>query len=269
MNSSSLATQSLTVPQPAVQPPAVLPPGVALSVLPPPVVPLPALNEKVTISPLGLHIREPLTFEEWSALAGKIGSALRSMAFVIGDWLVYGEDHFDWDAKKGQTAGGSGGRRKVSAERNAQATSATGIDRAVLKNYAYVSRRVPMSLRNDRLSWDHHRVVAKLPPDEQKRWLAIATNPNDRLSARRLRVSVARGEVVSVESMGVPPSERGIANHIPWVNRLCAWWNQTGGPGWLKTRTPEQIAAILRDFQPVADIILTLETAKTARKMPR
>ena len=66
--------------------------------------------------------------------------------------------------------------------------------------------------------------------------------------------------------MGVLPSERGIANHIPWVNRLCAWWNHAGGPAWLKTRTPEQIAAILRDFQPVANIIQTLETA---RKMPR
>ena len=223
--------------------------------------PLPALNEKVTISPLGLHIREPLTFEEWSALAGKIGSALRSMAFVIGDWLVYGEDNFDNDAKNRPTAGGSG-RRKVTAERYAKATGTTGIDRAVLKNYACVSRRVPLSLRNDRLSWDHHRVVAKLPPDEQKRWLTVATNPNDRLSARRLRVSVARGEVVSVETMGVPPSERGISNHIPHINRLCAWWNQTGGSAWLKTRTPEQIAAILRDFQPVVDILHTLQTAR-------
>ena len=223
--------------------------------------PLPALNEKVAISPLGLCIREPLTFEEWSALAGNIGSALRSMAFVVGDWLVYGEEHFDSNAKNGQTAGGSG-RRKVSAERYSQATSATGIDRAVLKNYTYVSRRVPLSLRNDRLSWDHHRVIAKLPPDEQKRWLTVATNPNDRLSARRLRISVARGEVVSVDTMSVPPSERGISNHIPWINRLCAWWNQTGGPDWLKTRTPEQIAAILRDFQPVADIMHALQTAR-------
>ena len=180
---------------------------------------------------------------------------------MIGDWLVYGEDHFDSNAKNGQ-AGGDRGGRKVTAERYAQAAAATGIDRAVLKNFAYVSRRVPLSVRNDDLSWEHHRVVAKLQRDEQKRWLKIATGQDERLSARRLRVSIAHGAVVPVEAMGVPPSERGITNHIPWINRLCAWWSHTGGPAWLKTRTGEQIAAILRDFQPVVNIIQTLEAAR-------
>ena len=119
------------------------------------------LNEKVAITPLGLQFRTDLTFEEWSALAGEIGGALRSMAFVLGDWLVSGEDHFE----------------------------------------------------------------------------------------KQLLLP------------GFEASACAIANHIPFINRLCAWWNHVGGRDWLKTRTPEQIAAILRDFQPVTDLIASLQTA--------
>ena len=224
------------------------------------------LNAKIAISPLGLQFREDLTFSEWCALASQLGSAVRSMAFVLGDWLVYGEDHFE---KQLLLPGfeENGPRQRLSAERYEQAHAATGIDRVVLKNYAYVSRKVPMSLRNDVLSWEHHRVVAKLKTDEQKRWLEIACTDDERLSARRLRVSIARGEVVPVEAMGLPVAGRGIANHIPFINRLSAWWTQVGGDDWLKTRTPEQIAAMVRDFQSVTVIIRSLHAA-SARSTP-
>jgi len=219
------------------------------------------LNDKIAVSPLGLEFHQELTFEEWSALAPQLGTALRSMSFVIGDWLVYGEDHFEKQLQLPGLEDNGVTRRRISAERYAQARQATGLDLVILKNYAYVSRRVPMSLRNDLLSWEHHRTVAKLQQDEQKRWLGIAATANDKLSSRRLRVSIARGQVVPVEAMSAPPSERGIANHIPFINRLCGWWSHVGGPDWIATRTPEQVAAMLRDFQPVAEIISFLQTA--------
>ena len=36
------------------------------------------------------------------------------------------------------------------------------MDKNSLHNFAFVSRRVPRSLRNRRISWEHHRKVAKL-----------------------------------------------------------------------------------------------------------
>jgi hypothetical protein len=47
------------------------------------------------------------------------------------------------------------------------AIAATGLDRSTLHNYAYVSRSIPYSLRTERLSWEHHRLMAKLPGDQQ------------------------------------------------------------------------------------------------------
>ena len=212
-------------------------------------------TEKITVSPLGLSISGELTFDEWSALAPQIGSALRSMAFVIGDWLAYGEEHFVQQPLPGMEDFCTERATKIKSDRYEAARAATGIDKATLKNYAYVSRRVPMSLRNELLSWEHHKAVAKLDEPKQLEWLAAAARLDDRLTVRRLRASIISGRILSPEELSIPPAEQGITNHIPYINRLCGWWKHIDGPQWIKGRTREQIAALLRDFEPVATII--------------
>lgn len=45
---------------------------------------------KFKTTPLGIEQYSQLTVEEWKNLGACIGSAARSMAFVIGDWIMYG-----------------------------------------------------------------------------------------------------------------------------------------------------------------------------------
>ena len=220
------------------------------------------MHEKISISPIGLIVREGLSFEEWSALAPQLGTAVKSMAFVIGDWLVYGEDHFTPGSGKATTAP----RSQIPAERFELVRSATGIDAGTLRNYAYVSRRVPISLRNEALSWEHHKTVAKLAAPAQQHWLSVAASSSEKISSRRLRESIVRNRLVAVEEMAAPPSEQGVANHIPPINRLAAWWNQAGGEQWLRSRSPEQLAALLRDFRPVIDILDSIESRTAERR---
>jgi TPP-dependent trihydroxycyclohexane-1,2-dione (THcHDO) dehydratase len=85
------------------------------------------------------------------------------MEFVIGDWLVYGEQNF---AKS----------RRVDPGRYKEALRMTGIYYGVLLDYAYVSRNVSLSVRTDKLSWFHHRLIARLKPEKQKHWIDLATN---------------------------------------------------------------------------------------------
>ena len=54
-------------------------------------------NPKVTISPVGMQVTGELTFDEWKELAASIGQAARSIAFIMGDWLVYGQNLFGTD----------------------------------------------------------------------------------------------------------------------------------------------------------------------------
>ena len=220
------------------------------------------INDKVAITPSGLRFDADLTFEEWSAMAPQIGTALKSMAFVIGDWMIYGEEKFAVQPFLPSMAPDPRHVR-VSAPNYEAAQAATGLDPATLKSYAYVSRRVPMSLRNNLLSWEHHKVVAKLATDKQAEWLttAAAADSGERISVRRLRASITSGRLLSPEELSVPPSEQGVTNHIPSINRLCGWWKQIGGTDWIKTRSREQVAALLRDFEPVLSIINQLHTS--------
>jgi hypothetical protein len=220
---------------------------------------------KVELSPLGMKVKEKLTFEEWSALAPHIGSALRSMAFVVGDWLVYGEDEFSTQLELDIKVGGEEPdaprpAKRITRARYDEAQASTGIDLATLKTYVHVSRRVPMLLRNNLLSWEHHKAVAKLKGPDLTRWLETAEegDQHGQLSARRLRASITAGRVLSPDELSVSAAEQGVSNHIPSINRLAAWWQQAAGPSWLMTRSPEQIEALLRDFEPVTQILTHL-----------
>src|SRR5688500_12646453 len=54
-------------------------------------------SPKVTLTPLGLDVHERLTLDEWRDVGSRIGTAMRSVAFVVGDWLVYA------DGREGQS----------------------------------------------------------------------------------------------------------------------------------------------------------------------
>lgn len=215
----------------------------------------------VRVGPLGLEIRGELSFAEWKRLAPKIGQALRSCAFVVGDWLVYGEERFgDQLLLPGIDPGPN---RTVSREQYDAAHAATGIDEAILANYAYVARNVPRSMRRESLSWEHHRAVAKLEEPDQQRWLEQAENAE--LTSRRLRASITAGRVVAIEELGAS-ADPGIPNHIVPINRLAAWWGQVTATDWLQRRTADQLDAMLRDFAPVEAILREIRQAADQKK---
>ena len=56
------------------------------------------------------------------------------------------------------------------------------------------------------------------------------------------------------DEVDLPESDRGIENHIPFVNRLVAWWGRMRERGWKDQATPEQRAALKRDLEPVVEI---------------
>lgn len=104
--------------------------------------------------------------------------------FAIGDWIAYGEMHY--------------------GEQYAQALSETDYDYGTLRNFKYVASNVPLSLRNDNLSFDHHRAVAPLEPDEQAEWLAKAEQGH--LTAKQLReqVGAEHGRMPKVQTVVCP-----------------------------------------------------------------
>lgn len=215
-------------------------------------------TRKFTISRTGLEVHDHLSFEEWSALAPLLNEAARGVAFVIGDWLAYGHERFAPSASgKGASAQAAGSASRVRPEDYEEAIRLTGLDRSTLHTYTHVSRKVPPASRSKDLSWEHHKVVAKLPPVDQQAWLrAAAENAEDGrpVSTRRLRRSISAGRLLAPDEVDLPESDRGIENHIPFVNRLVAWWSRMRDKGWQENATPEQRAAVKRDLEPIVAI---------------
>ena len=205
-------------------------------------------NPKVSVSRIGLQISDKLSVEEWQELATSIGEAASSIAFIVGDWLVYGQSLF-----------GTGGEpdRKVDHPSYQLALKATGLDLSTLQNYAYVSRNVPYSLRTERLSWEHHRLMAKLPEGDMQDWIEACVAEEDagrRMSTRRLRKSLNLGRIATEKDLEPDDSDKGIDNHIPFVNRLSVWWKRMKANRFLDTATDEQREALKRDLEPIVTI---------------
>lgn len=205
------------------------------------------------LTPVGIEFLAELNQQEWAELGTQLGSAGRSIGFLIGDWLNYG----DGKASQGLYSKSEGGIYH-------DAIQITGLDYNTLRIYARVSRDVARDVRTSRLSFEHHRKIAPLKSDEEKqRWLQIAEKEMEKqngktMSSRRLAKSILLGRVVSVEEMRTPDSDRGVDNVHPHVNRLIAFWRKMKQIGFLEHADPEQIQTMIEDLQPVLEIVLEL-----------
>jgi hypothetical protein len=105
---------------------------------------------------------------DWLATGRRLGTIGRCSQWWIGDWVRYGTARW--------------------GEKYAEAARVTGYDVASLRNMAWVASRFDLSLRNDKLSWSHHVLLAPFEPAEQRKWLRRAGE--ERLSVADLRLEL-------------------------------------------------------------------------------
>ena len=75
-----------------------------------------------------------------------------------------------------------------------------------------------------------------------------------RLRLPRLASSIEAGRLLTIKEMQVDDNDRGIDNCHPYINGLCAFFGKLRQGGWFKTATPEMLAALKRDLQPIVDL---------------
>lgn len=205
-----------------------------------------------SISSTGIEFIEELDHEAWIDLGRKLGEAGRSIGFLIGDWLNYGEAK----AKYGTYSHAEGGIYR-------DAIRITGLDYNTLSTYAGVARKVQFSMRIENLSFELHRKVAPLKePEEQKKWLKVAQKQAEKgkpISGRRLAKSILLGRVAKDSDMSVPENDRGRDNVHPHVNRLVAFWGKMKRDGYLENADVELMKCMMVDISPVLKIYEELE----------
>jgi hypothetical protein len=106
----------------------------------------------VRVSPVGLEITVKLSYEQWTELMQGLQRAHRSILWLLGDALCWGEDAF--------------------GEKFSQVVSEYA--RQTQYNAQWVSRHVEISRRREILPWSHHAEVAMLEPAAQDRFLDAA-----------------------------------------------------------------------------------------------
>lgn len=145
-------------------------------------------------SPVAWTPSQELDANEWAAAGRRIGVIGRSVQWLLGDWIAYGNERF--------------------GERYARASRITGYDPQTLMNMVYVASRFATSRRRENLSWSHHEALAALEPSEQDGWLDQAVRHRWSVSDLRgmLRLARKRGlseraevEVLKVQGPVVVP----------------------------------------------------------------
>ncbi len=112
--------------------------------------------------------RRDLGQGEWLATGRRLGAIGRCSQWWIGDWVRYGATRW--------------------GERYAEAARVTGYDVASLRNMAWVASQFDLSLRNDKLTWSHHVLLAPLKAEDKRSWLERAEQ--ERLSVADLRLEL-------------------------------------------------------------------------------
>lgn len=107
-----------------------------------------------TLTSTGLIAPEATTFEDWQAVGDILRRLESGMQWLIGDWYRLGEHQ--WGSMYEDAA------------------VMLGYSAKTLREYAYVSRNVELSIRMDNLSFGHHQLVAAMEPDQQAGWLRWA-----------------------------------------------------------------------------------------------
>ncbi|SBV04596.1 hypothetical protein YW5DRAFT_02560 [Streptomyces sp. Ncost-T6T-1] len=160
-----------------------------------------ARREQVLTTNVGLHIPAGLAFEEWERAGRQLSGLLNSSSWWLGDWLVYGKDHY--------------------ADRYERGIRAAGLQYQTLRNYAWVSRRFEQHRRRSALSFQHHAELASLPVEEQENWLDRAERM--KWSTKQLRNAIRAqrdGTSPAVDAAEVPTSRLAVPD-----NRL-QWWHK-------------------------------------------
>lgn len=204
-------------------------------------------NEKAySLTPMGIEFHGELDHDCWVKLGQQLGEAGRSIGFLIGDWLNYGD--------------GKG----VYGDNYTDAITITGLDYSTLSNYSRVARKVQFRTRVLNLSFEHHRKVAAIKDEaEQTKWLQIAekqAQSGKPMSTRRLAKSILLGRLAKDSDMSVPENDRGRDNVHPHVNRLVAFWGKMKRNGYLENVDDvEFMRCMMIDLSPVLKIYDELE----------
>lgn len=184
-------------------------------------------RNQVLTTNVGLHIPKGIAFEEWERAGRQLSGLLNSSSWWLGDWLVYGKDHY--------------------ADRYERGIRAAGLRYQTLRNYAWVSRRFELHRRRSALSFQHHAELASLPHGEQETWLDRAERM--RWTTKQLRHAIRSQREDAAQQADAVAATRRLA--VP--DSRLQWWHKAADHActeleeWVTATLDAAASQVLRD----------------------
>ncbi|KPH99324.1 hypothetical protein OV450_5262 [Actinobacteria bacterium OV450] len=163
----------------------------------------PAPRSQVLTTNVGLRIPSGLTFDDWERAGRQLSGIVNSSSWWLGDWLVYGKDHY--------------------TDRYQRGLRAAGLQYQTLRNYAWVSRRFELRRRRAALTFQHHAELASLSVEEQEMWLDRVEEMEWTTKQLRNAVRLGRRDVIGPHKSAEPTRQLALpGNRIQWWHRAAA-----------------------------------------------
>ncbi len=112
--------------------------------------------KRFVMHPTQLEIPQDVTADEWADFGGVLKQLDTTISWVVGEWAEFANKQWEYSYE-------------AIAEH-------FGYEISTLMTYTSIVRKIPTSIRNQGLSFAHHRLVAGLPETHQKIWLEQAAN---------------------------------------------------------------------------------------------
>jgi predicted transcriptional regulator len=130
------------------------------------------LDIPADVTAVSLSLPDGLSVEQWSAYGDRLSRVAEGVMWWLGDWWWYGQEHY-----------GEAATRKVVqeiAERHDWAY-------ATIKEAVRVTQKVPIARRRAELTFEHHKVISDMPPEEQAELLDWAAQDEKAVTVLQLR----------------------------------------------------------------------------------
>ena len=159
----------------------------------------------VTLTPTGIVLDADVPADQWNQIGKFILSMEGAIQWLIGDYLLQSERIYNKTYKD------------VAAEWNRSV--------GTLYNYYYVVASVDFSLRNEKLTFNHHYAVAKLVPEMQAYWLGRAEQEG--WSVAQLMSAIKAADTPTL-SAGDQPESKTMRDVMRFERAMIKWRDRVG-----------------------------------------
>lgn len=112
--------------------------------------------KRFVMRPTALSIPDNVTQEEWVDFGFILKQLDTTISWVVGEWAEYANKNWAYTYE--------------------QIAEHFGYEISTLMSYTSIVRKIPTLIRNQGLSFAHHRLVANLPESQQQMWLTYAAD---------------------------------------------------------------------------------------------